>query len=170
MGGQLNLLRPSADIESCMARVRFRGKSRHALLHCTCLLLAQSGHQLVALHMSAFGGKADMTIALQMSAYHPKRTLTRHVGQAKHFRNASYQWHKSRSFRRDIPHKWLRYPAGSTCFPRAAQKRTFQKPTLSAVSRHQPRARFNASNSDVPSLVPCAKTATTGRSGSSGKQ
>ena len=26
-------------------------------------------------HMSAFGGKADMTFALQMSAYDPKRTF-----------------------------------------------------------------------------------------------
>ena len=30
---------------------------------------------LVAPHMSAFGGKADMPFALQMSAYDPKRTL-----------------------------------------------------------------------------------------------
>ena len=29
---------------------------------------------LVALHMSAFGGKADMPFALQMSANDPKRT------------------------------------------------------------------------------------------------
>ena len=29
---------------------------------------------LVAPHMSAFGGKADMPFALQMSAYDPKRT------------------------------------------------------------------------------------------------
>ena len=27
------------------------------------------------MHMSAFGGEADMAIALQMSAYDPKRTL-----------------------------------------------------------------------------------------------
>ena len=30
---------------------------------------------LVALHMSAFGGKADMTFCAAMSAYDPKRTL-----------------------------------------------------------------------------------------------
>jgi hypothetical protein len=30
---------------------------------------------LTAPHMSAFGGKADMTFALGMSAYDPKRTL-----------------------------------------------------------------------------------------------
>ena len=30
---------------------------------------------LVAPHMSAIGGKADMAFALQMSAYDPKRTL-----------------------------------------------------------------------------------------------
>ena len=30
---------------------------------------------LVAPHMSAFGGKADMAFALQMSANDPKRTL-----------------------------------------------------------------------------------------------
>ena len=30
-----------------------------------------------ALHMSAFGGKADMRCALQMSAFDPKRTLHR---------------------------------------------------------------------------------------------
>ena len=39
-----------------------------------CPLLAQSGHSLVAVHMSAFGGKADMPFALQMSAFDPKRT------------------------------------------------------------------------------------------------
>ena len=39
-------------------------------------LLAQSGHGLVALHMSAFGGKADMPFALHMSAFDPKRTET----------------------------------------------------------------------------------------------
>ena len=47
MGGQLNLLRPSADIESCVARVRLRGKSGRAFL---------------LLHMSAFGGKADIAL------------------------------------------------------------------------------------------------------------
>jgi hypothetical protein len=39
-----------------------------------CPLLAQSGHARVALHMSAFGGKADMAIALQNVAFDPKRT------------------------------------------------------------------------------------------------
>jgi len=28
----------------------------------------------VAMHMSAFEGRADMTVAVQMSAYDPKRT------------------------------------------------------------------------------------------------
>jgi hypothetical protein len=32
---------------------------------------------LVAPHMSAFGGNADMTFAAHMSAYDPKRTLLR---------------------------------------------------------------------------------------------
>ena len=41
---------------------------------------------------------------------------------------------------------------------------------LRARSRHQRRARFNTSNSGTPSSVPCEKTATTGLSGSSGKQ
>ena len=40
-----------------------------------CPLLAQSGHRLCAPHMSAFGGKADTSFALHMSAYDPKRTL-----------------------------------------------------------------------------------------------
>src|SRR5215813_14010914 len=35
---------PKADMSCCAARVRFRGQSRHGLLHCTCLLLTQSGH------------------------------------------------------------------------------------------------------------------------------
>ena len=43
----------------------------------SCLLLAQSGHPLVALHMSAFGGKADMTVCgnpLSRSLLGVKRT------------------------------------------------------------------------------------------------
>ena len=38
-------------------------------------LLAQSGHPLVAPHMSAIGCKADMRFALQMSAYDPKADI-----------------------------------------------------------------------------------------------
>jgi hypothetical protein len=34
-----------ADIPSCPAPVRFRGKSRRDVLHCKCLLLTQSGHE-----------------------------------------------------------------------------------------------------------------------------
>ena len=34
-----------------------------------CPLLAQSGHAGVALHMSAFGGKADMALLLGKSAF-----------------------------------------------------------------------------------------------------
>ena len=33
-----------ADTRQCTANVRFRGQSGHALLHCTCPLLTQSGH------------------------------------------------------------------------------------------------------------------------------
>ena len=33
---------------------------------------------LVDVHTSAFGGKADMTFALHMSAFDPKRTLVPH--------------------------------------------------------------------------------------------
>ena len=39
-----------------------------------CPLLALSGHRRVALHMSAFGCKADMTYCVHMSAFDPKRT------------------------------------------------------------------------------------------------
>ena len=45
---------------------------RRSILECP--LLALSGHCASALHMSAFGGKADMAFALQMSAFDPKRT------------------------------------------------------------------------------------------------
>jgi hypothetical protein len=31
-----------------------------------CPLLAHSGHRLVALHMSAFGGKADISLRIRM--------------------------------------------------------------------------------------------------------
>jgi hypothetical protein len=34
-----------ADIPSCAAHVRFREESGHALLHCKCLLMTQSGIQ-----------------------------------------------------------------------------------------------------------------------------
>src|SRR5262249_14521274 len=37
---------PKADMSCCAARVRFRGQSRHGLLHCTCLLLTESGHHV----------------------------------------------------------------------------------------------------------------------------
>ena len=33
-----------ADIPLCTAHVRYWGKSGHDVLHCTCLLLTQSGH------------------------------------------------------------------------------------------------------------------------------
>ena len=36
-----------ADMPSCTAHVRFRSKSEHAILRCTCSLLTQSRHQLV---------------------------------------------------------------------------------------------------------------------------
>jgi hypothetical protein len=36
---------PKADILSCTAHVRFRGKSGHAFLHCICRLVTQSGHR-----------------------------------------------------------------------------------------------------------------------------
>jgi hypothetical protein len=36
--------------------------------------------QASALHMSAFGGKADIAPASQMSAYDPKRTSCGHAG------------------------------------------------------------------------------------------
>ena len=39
-----------------------------------CPLLAQSGHLYLHSHMSAFGGKADMTFCSAMSANDPKRT------------------------------------------------------------------------------------------------
>jgi hypothetical protein len=35
---------PKADILSCTAHVRFRGKSGQGLLRCACRLLTQSGH------------------------------------------------------------------------------------------------------------------------------
>ena len=33
-----------ADMDQCTAHVRYWGQSGHALLHCKCLLLTQSGH------------------------------------------------------------------------------------------------------------------------------
>src|SRR5262249_29185344 len=37
-----------ADMPIILSNVRFRGQSGHRLLHCTCLLLTQSGHPAMA--------------------------------------------------------------------------------------------------------------------------
>jgi hypothetical protein len=43
-----------------IGRVRFQEQSGHRFHIAKCPLMAQSGHSLAALHMSAFGGKADV--------------------------------------------------------------------------------------------------------------
>jgi hypothetical protein len=45
---------PKADIPSCTAHVCFRGESGHGLVHCTCLLLTQSGLALVRKSCSVY--------------------------------------------------------------------------------------------------------------------
>ena len=37
---------PTRNCSNTPTNVRFRGKSGHRLVHCTCLLLTQSGHGL----------------------------------------------------------------------------------------------------------------------------
>jgi len=44
---RMTLLQLAAAARFCAAHVRFRGQSGHGLVHCTCLLLTQSGHSVV---------------------------------------------------------------------------------------------------------------------------
>ena len=67
--------RPAASVDELPIAPRYL-RADLASNQSPCLLLAQSGHAMPTLSMSAFGGKADMPlIRWPMSANDPKRTF-----------------------------------------------------------------------------------------------